>query len=274
MPSLAGASNGKVTALVLVDFWSRQVSRLLDELFDHYGNTVNYVGAGCGVGQRRHSDCILTSTGCHEASASVVFLDTASTLELRHGWRRISEPLVATRTTGNIIQEFNWEPSLEVYRTVVGTDVANSLRDTFRPEAKRFPFGISREDEEDVVRDPMALTDTGGLVCLSDVPENSVMHILHGEVEGLVQAAEEATRDCFSIPIEAAAQSLIFDCYSRALLLGDNFSQELTAIANAMSESGNSQGPLGVLALGEIASDGNRLPEFHNKTVVVVRFHD
>jgi hypothetical protein len=161
-----------------------------------------------------------------------------------------------------------------VYKSVVGADVANSLRDTFRPEAKRYPFGIFREDEEDVVRDPMALTEGGGLVCLSDVPENSVMHILHGEAEGLVAAAGQVAAECFSTAAAPAEQSLLFDCFSRALLLGDDFELELATIQAGMRQCGHADGvSLGVLALGEISSDGTRVPEFHNKTVVVARFH-
>ena len=277
LPSLDRARSGRPTVLILVDFWSRQTTRLLDELFDKYGNTVNYVGAGCGLGQRRHTPCILHSTGNHEKAAVVAFLDHDAKLELRHGWGRISEALVATRTEANVIQEFNWEPAVEVYKSVVGDNVATSLNDTYRPEAKRYPFGIFRENEEDIVRDPMAITDSGGLLCLSDVAENSVMHVLHGKTEDLVKAAGEVSRECFAQPPVGSSdseQSLIFDCFSRALLLEEEIAAELGAISAAMKAAGSNTPPCGVLALGEIASTGERLPQYHNKTVVVARVFD
>lgn len=274
LPDLDPETAGHVTVMVLVDFWSRQVSDLLDELFDQYGDTVNYIGAGCGQGQRRSTPCVLNSEGCHERAAVVAFLDSTSNISLRHGWRRISEPLVATRTSGNVIQEFNWEPALQIYQSVVGKDVANSLRDTYRPEAKRYPFGIFREDEEDVVRDPVAIDELGSLVCLSDVPENSVLHVLHGEPDGLIDAARQAASECFDDPGRSGEQSLVFDCFSRALLLDEAFERELDAINQAMSAAQPGLVSTGVLAMGEIASDGVRQPEFHNKTVVVSRFHD
>jgi len=274
LPVLEPGRASRPTILVVVDFWSRQTTRLLDELFDQYGNTVNYIGAGCGLGQRRHTPCILHSTGNHEKAAVVAFMDHDSTMSLRHGWGRISDALVATRTDANVIQEFNWEPAVEVYKSVVGDSVATSLNDTYRPEAKRYPFGIFREDEEDVVRDPMAITESGGLLCLSDVAENSVMHVLHGKTEDLVEAAGEVSRACFEQPPVGGAeseQSLIFDCFSRALLLEEEISTELGAISAAMKAAGSATPPCGVLALGEIASTGERLPQYHNKTVVVTR---
>ena len=60
---------------------------LLDELFDQYGDTVNYVGAGCGLGQRRNTPCVLNSDGCHERAAVV------ARIELKCSWNEIAEDL-------------------------------------------------------------------------------------------------------------------------------------------------------------------------------------
>lgn len=268
-PSVSEFGEASVTALVLVDFWSLHITHLLDDLFDRYGDRLHVVGAGCGAGRREESECILSPAGSAAGVATVVFVRTSCRLEVQHGWRRISEPLLATRTSGNIIEEFNWEPAYDVYSRVVGEEVALSLNDTFKPEAKRYPFGIAKEGTEDIVRDPMAILANGALKCLSDVPENSVMHILHGESARLVAAAKEAATRSFAghdVGADSGAY-LVFDCFSRALLLGDEFERELIALSGSAPD-----GLLGVLALGEIASDGTRYPQLHNKSVVIARF--
>ena len=56
--------------------------------------------------------------------------------------------------------------------------------------------------------------------------------------------------------------------YSLALLLDADFSRELTAVAETVEELAGVS-PEGVLALGEIASNGMQSLEFFNKTFAI-----
>jgi hypothetical protein len=57
--------------------------------------------------------------------------------------------------------------------------------------------------------------------------------------------------------------TLVIDCVSRALFLGDRFGEELEAVR----EEPHPQ--IGFLSLGEIGASGDDFMEFLNKTIVV-----
>ena len=174
--------------------------------------------------------------------------------------------MIATKTEGNVVKELNWEPAMMVYRSLVGDQVADSLEvRNIQPEAKRYPFGIARDDLEDIVRDPIRATETGELVVLSGVPEHSVMHILKGDNEKLIAAAQQLAADFGKD--NSDDQCIVFDCYSRAMLLGQDFQRELTGFADVFWKNRPNTQLVGALALDEIASDGLRTPDFQNKTI-------
>jgi len=164
---------------------------------------------------------------------------------------------------------------VKVYQRALGAQLPNAVN---TPEtlgaAKRFPLGIAREDAEDVVRDPLFFTPDGkGLACLSAAPENCVLHILTVEPNDLYQAVDQATADLRAANTQAAEYCLVFDCFSRCTLLSDEFSQELTQLHAQLSPLAGNIAPQSALALGEIESDRNRLPEFYNKTTAVAVLH-
>jgi hypothetical protein len=263
------------TICVLVDCLADNISGLLVTLFNHYANSVHYFGAGAGNSGLRKEPSVFTREGIFRNAAVVAATRLEATVRVRHGWSRASGPFVATRTHKNHIQELNWENAGAVYERLLEQDLTSPItQKNFFQATKGCPFGIDKEGQEDVVRDPIRITDKGELVCLSDVPENSVLHVLRGDPDSLVSAAAEAV-EASEITAEMKLRAcLVSDCYSRALMLGDDFSKELGAVADRVEQSGCSCTPEGVLALGEIASDGEQLPEFYNKTFVVGFLHE
>ena len=261
------------TCLILTDYSCLKIDDVLDELFNRHADEVNYFGAAAGTGVREPRPVIFTNQGRFTGSALVAYLADEAEIGLRHGWSRLSEPMVATRTKDNVLKELNWEPAMGVYREIVGDDVADSLRDQEDiPKAKRFPFGIAREGLEDVVRDPLVSTGDTDLTLLSNVPENSVLHVLKAETDKLIAAAGELGGSF--APRSAPARCILFDCFSRVKLLGDQFDEELCVFNAALQSRVAGTRIEGVLASGEIASDGNRLPDMHNKTMAAALFHE
>ena len=270
-PDISGAA-ARPTCLVFADFSCVAVTSLLEDLFDKYGSDVNYFGAGAGNGTRTPSPVVFTDAGRYTGAAVVAFADLESEVRLRHGWSRNSEHVIATRTEGNVLKELNWEPAMKVYRELVGDHVADSLsRQEDVPEAKRYPFGIAREDLEDVVRDPLSATEAGELIVLSGIPEHSVIRVLKADNDKLIDAAAKLGGDFRGAG--DVDSCLVFDCFSRARLLGNDFPREIGAFVTALRTSHPDCRIEGALALGEISSNGERFPEFHNKTIAASLFH-
>lgn len=194
-PNISGAA-ARPTCLVFTDFSCVAVTSLLEDLFDKYSSDVNYFGAGAGNGKRTPSPVAFTDAGRYTGAAVVAFADLKSEVRLRHGWSRNSEHVIATRTEGNVLKELNWEPAMKVYHELVGDHVADSLsRQEGVPEAKRYPFGIAREDLEDVVRDRLSATEAGELIVLSGIAEHSVIHVLKTDNDKLIDAVAKLGGD-------------------------------------------------------------------------------
>ncbi len=270
----------KPTMLTIVDGLTKNIANCLNELHNVLGNFVNFVGGGAGSLSLQQQPCILSSEGLVQDAAIVCTLAYEVQLGVRHGWQQLNGPVVATRTQSNEILELNWRPALDVYKSVVEQDYNEGRKkeekealqaDNFFEIAKCYPFGIYREGQEDIVRDPIMVGEGNSLICVGEVPENTVLNILKGEVGHLIQSAQNAIQD--TIVTEAAADrlrhTLVFDCISRTLFLEGSFEEELAVINQKIKSRRKEVTPQGVLSLGEISSYGEGMLEFFNKTIVI-----
>lgn len=255
------------SALVLIDGLNANVATFLKQLYNVYGDTINYLGGGAGSLSLQQMPCIFNHEGIFQDAAIVAFAPVSSSLGIRHGWQKIVEPILATNTSKNVISELNWGNAFEVYKDVVEENSGQKFQQsTFFELAKSYPFGINKEGLEVIVRDPIMVNESGQLVCVGEVPQNASLAILKGEKHALINAAEEAALACSS-PVEYAYNfHLVFDCISRVLFLEDDFQTELQAVKRGLN---NPKKLMGALTLGEISSYGEGYIEFFNKTIVV-----
>lgn len=260
----------KYTAMILVDGLTSNISLFLSEMFNRLGNSVHYFGGGAGSLTLKQEPCLFTSEGFVQDGAIVTFIKLESILGVRHGWERLMGPIVATKTRKNIIMELNWKNAFQVYRETVECDSKEELgTKNFFDIAKEYPFGIHKEGVEDIVRDPIAVNEKGELICVGEVPENTVLSILKGKKASLIQAAGQAADDCLHIEERTMRHSLIADCISRVIFLGKNFTKELETVNQKIHSLDERQALMGMLTLGEISSYGEEFLEFFNKTIVV-----
>ena len=259
---------GTVSATVFVDGLGDGVAGYLQRLFAANGTGVSVVGGGAGSLTFERRPAVFTEHGSAIDAAVVASSPLASSLGVAHGWERFAGPLVATRTEGNLIHELNWRPAAEVYREFVEPDAGVEITiDGFFDVAKGYPFGIVRDGVEDVVRDPIEMRADGALMCVGDVPPNSVLHVLRGTVDSLLAAAEAASKTAVAAVADGPIDAFVVDCISRTLFLDDQFDLELERLVAPLGTDRRRVD--GVLSLGEISSYGTGFIEFFNKTTVV-----
>lgn len=272
LPEFTEIENNTNTALVLVDGLTSNISSFLSELFNCCGNSVHYFGGGAGSLSLKQSPCLFTNEGLFQDCAIISFLPLKSKLGVKHGWKKIKGPLVATKTEKNIIIELNWENAFDVYKKTIEEDSNQKINSSnFFDIAKGYPFGMYKEGLEDIVRDPIAVNDAGELICVGEVLENTVLNILRGDKESLINAAGSAAEQCEIETNENITNSIIMDCISRVLFLEDDFHIELMRVESKLPSEII---PVGVLTLGEISSYGEGYLEFFNKTTVVGVFYE
>ncbi|MFN0035156.1 MAG: FIST signal transduction protein [Saprospiraceae bacterium] len=268
----ATAHIDKGTAIVLLDGLSPNISLFLEKLNNLLGEQCHFMGGGAGYVSFTQHPCVFTKDGFEEDAAVVCVLDKQITLGVRHGWEQLSDPLVATQIEVNTIIQLNWEPAINVYNKIVEADCGIKLnKENFAEIAQAYPFGVFREKEDDIVRHPLGIGEDGSISCIGDVPPNTVLHVLKGSRETLLKAARKAITDCGGakgFPIQAEC-TFVVDCITRAIVLEEEFSDELNIIREGLEIKSEEQEPFGVLSLGEISSYGDGLLELFNKTVVI-----
>lgn len=265
----------KMTIIVLLDGLASNVNHFLESLNNSVGDRVNFIGGGAGSGSLQQCLCLFSNDGFFKDSAICCVVENQSNLGVRHGWKKLAGPLVATATDGPKIIQLNWQNAFDVYKSFMEEDSGKEVtKENFLSYTKDYPFGIFRENADAIVRDPIGVNENGEVTCIGEVPANTVLHILKSTPKLLIEAASYAMKDCLSEagPDFIPDSTFVVDCITRPAALGDRFSEELDAIRSQLVVNDPEQEPYGILSLGEISSYGEGLLEFFNKTIVVGTF--
>ena len=262
-------SGTKQTMLVFVDGYSQRINSLLESLYTVFGLQYHYIGGGTGsinpsVLDMTNTPCLFTNTGLIKDSAVLALMDIESGVGASHGWHKICGPYKVTESKGNAIITLDWKPAFDVYKQIIKEHSGGTItHENFFGIAKRFPFGISRLGSEIIVRDPFTV-DGESLIVATEIPQESFVDVLTGDLDSLVNAAKESYAQAMDSYHGGEKRIvLLMDCISRVLFLEDNFIQEVRAVCNERDPL------IGALSLGEIANSGKDYMELYNKTCVV-----
>lgn len=252
------------TALVLIDGLSSMMRDLTDTIYNKVGNKVKYIGGGAGFYDLVHRPCIFNNSGIYKDALYICIVKSKVVLAVKHGWKKLDGPFFVTKSSDNVLSTLDNYRAFEVYRDVI--EDAEGIRigkeDFFR-FAKDHPFGISNEGSELIVRDPISVNENDEITCVADIPYNSQLYILKGNLNSLLSSSLEIVKKC-SADAPDKYVPLLFDCISRAMFLDDHFDEELKNIQN------NLQYPVeGALSIGEISSDTNDKLVIHNKSTIL-----
>ncbi|MFP4155614.1 MAG: FIST signal transduction protein [Halothiobacillaceae bacterium] len=256
------------TMIVLVDGLARRIAALVDAVYAVFGATTNFLGGGAGSLSFEQKPCLLTNQGRVMDAALIGTLNTRSALGVGHGWQTIDRDHRITRVSGNVIHEIDDRNAFEVYRDIVDQHAGAAITpENFFEIAQAFPFGINKLAGEMVVRDPIAVTEEGALVCVGELSEGDFVDVLTADATQLVRAAGETAAKAREAAGEGEPKlALLFDCISRALFMQSHFHTEVDAVESVV---GRDIPVCGALVLGEIANSGTGYLEFYNKTTVV-----
>ncbi len=259
------------TMFVFVDGLANRINDFVHSIFINYGLEYNYIGGGAGSLSFVQKPCIYTNQGLLEDCAVIAGVASKIGIGVAHGWSEIGGPYKVTKSDKNVIYELDYKPAFEVYKTVVDKCSDNKIcKENFFEIAKAFPFGINMIGSEKIVRDPFAVNNDNSLVCVGEVPQESYIYVLNGNVKSLLNAAKTALdmgKQYFS-ENNNHKYSLFIDCISRVLFLGNEFQNELDIV-------NQKDIPLfGALTIGEIANSKKDYLEFYNKTAVVGNFEN
>jgi hypothetical protein len=212
-----------------------------------------------------HGDRVLTDSVVAAGIAS----DAPLGIGVRHGWRRVGEPMLVTASAGNRVYTLDDRPALDVYLEHLGAEEsAGGDQEGLARLALTHPLGLSRPSGEDQVR------FIGGgdftersLSCIAEVPQGALVWIMEGDAGSVLEATDAAGGDALAALDGRPPLGMIaFDCIARRGVLGDEGIQaEIDRLATIASGA-----PIaGFYTYGEIARTRG-LRGFHNQTLVVL----
>jgi hypothetical protein len=227
------------------------------------------VWAGVSLGGTDVPRAQLAAGKAHIDSVVAVAIDLRTRLAaaISHGFRPYGDPTMVTRAHGAVAAELEYEPAFTVYQRTASARGDQVTPESFPSFATTHPLGIPRADGEHVIRDPLGVEPDGGLRCFAEVPDGSLIRVMEGDREGLLAAARSASSRARAAVPGPLAGAVVFDCISRAVMLGSSFEDELDTFA---AELDRSVPLIGCLSYGEIGALGRGGPQFHNKTAVVL----
>jgi hypothetical protein len=212
-----------------------------------------------------HGDRVLTD--------SVVAAGIASNAPLgvgvRHGWRRVGEPMLVTSSRRNRVHTLDDRPALDAYLKHLGVaEPAQPDQEGLARLALTHPFGMSRSNGEDQIR------FIGGgdftersLSCSAEVPQGTLVWIMEGDTRSVLEATDAACGDSLAALGGRPPLGLIaFDCIARRAVLGEGGIRiEIGRLATMASGA-----PVaGFYTYGEIARTRG-VRGFHNQTLVLL----
>jgi len=196
--------------------------------------------------------------------------DAPMGIGVAHGWRKVGEPAVVTRSSGGELYELNGKPALDWYlgelhapRSVID-DMA-----TFHDFAYHHPLGLSRRSGEDMRVVHNADGIDGHLTCLTDVPQGALVWVMEADETDLIAAVSQAHRAAIDELGGATPTGvLVFDCGARfAMLNAEGAGREVAEMSRLIGDVPFA----GFYTYGEIArTSGAR--GMHHLTLVVLAF--
>lgn len=256
--------------MILADGLVGDLQELVRGAYDVAGAMVPLVG-GC-AGDDGHMRETFVISGGRVVTDAVVGVAVGSPapfgIGIRHGWRRIGDAMLVTRSSGTRVLSIDDEPALDVYlRRLNAPEHVRTDPVAFTEFAMTHPIGMSRRSGEEVRFIAGADFEERSIQCIAQVPQGGVVWIMEGDDSSVLAATREACADAVEALDGAKPVAMLaFDCIARRGVLGD---VGIGAEVELIGAAADGAAVAGFYTYGEIARTRGT-GGFHNQTLVVL----
>lgn len=201
--------------------------------------------------------------------AAALGSDAPIGIGVRHGWRKVGEPMLVTESSNNRVYRLDDEPALDLYlERLNAPEDTRSDPEAFPAFALTHPLGLSRRTGEAQVRFiGEASFEDRSLGCIAEVPQGGLAWLMEGDEQSVLRATDGACGDALAAVAPGAPRGLIaFDCIARRGVLG---AEGIAAEIRRVAQHGRGAPVAGFYTYGEIARTRG-VTGFHNQTLVVL----
>jgi len=258
-------------AILLSDALGGDQTQVIRGAYSVLGATIPLVG-GCAGDDFKLSATVQLYDGAVRTDTlvgAVLASEAPLGVGVRHGWRRVGEPVLVTKSANNRVYELDDRPALDVYLDRFDAPQPAYCDPTaFARFSMTHPLGLGRRTAEEGARFVAdANFEDRSLQMIAEVPEGGLAWFLEGDVDSVLAATDDACRDALAALDGRSPIGLVaFDCAARRLVLGDEgIENEVARIA----DHADGAPVAGFYSYGEIARTRGA-SGFHNETLVVL----
>jgi hypothetical protein len=150
-----------------------------------------------------------------------------------HGWRPFGKPMLVTRAEGNTIFELDGRPALDAYVSERGAALKEDAR-SFGERCMERPIGLPNAFGRYDLRQVHETVPGGGIVLTTGVPEQTVVQVMAGDTDQLLEGARRAAESACDQLEGHARLALVFSCCTRAPLLHERVAEEVGLISSTL----------------------------------------
>lgn len=236
-------------------------------IFNVLGSRIRYSGGGAGDNLKFVETFQFLNNKVYKDAVVGALISSNNKIGvgIRHGWRAIGRPVVVTKSKVNIVNQLEGRPAFDVYHEIC----PEVTRENFAEFSMTHPLGIPLLEEEYLIRDPLKVLDDGSIFCVAEVPEKSVVRVMEGTKESILEATKNAAQEAIA-GLEGAepAAVLVFDCVSLTLILKEDLPKQIKGAIQSVV--GEKTPMIGFYTFGEVGTIKGGPPQLHNKAVGVV----
>ena len=256
--------------LLLTDGLAGDQQEVVRGAYQRVGAEIPLVGGCAGDGLRMKATFQLHGTDVLDNAvvAAAIASDAPMGIGVRHGWRRVGDPMVVTGSDGNLVYTLDDRPALDAYLEGLGAPEPTwSDPAAFTRFALTHPLGLNRRSGEEVRFVAEANFEDRSLVCIAQVPRGAQAWFMEGDDDSVLAATDAACAAAVGGLGDMPPLGLLaFDCIARRGVLGDvGIEREVERISSFAGGA-----PVaGFYTYGEIART-HGMSGFHNQTLVVL----
>ncbi len=259
-----------LTTVLLTDGLGGAGERLVSELYGLRVQAGTQIVGGAAGDEGKFSATLVGAgkeVGSDAAAALHVFSPSPWGIGIGHGLRPTTKQMRVTKAEGNVVFEIDGKPAFAAYEKHAAERGVPLSRENAGAYMIANELGVHFFERIGRARAPLSVGRDGSLVCAGDIPRGSMVSILDGEADSMVQAAQSAAEEArAALRGQSAAGVLLFDCVCRGMILKTAFHREVDAVRSTFGDV-----PIaGFLTYGEIARSQERMEGWHNTTAVVV----
>jgi hypothetical protein len=254
--------------IVLSDGLHVNGSELLGGLNEVLPATVVVTGGLAGDGPRFQHTWVLHQGRPREGWVSAVGL-YGDRIVIGHGsqggWDIFGPERLVTRSAGNVLQEIDGRPALDLYKAYLG-----ELAEGLPANALLFPLSLRREKSEQgaVVRTILGVSEADkSLTFAGDIPCGSLVQLMRANFDRLIDGASDAgVLTNMRSQAAGAGLAIAISCVGRRLVLGQRAEEEVEAVLHALPPE---TALVGFYSYGEISPCATDRCELHNQTMTL-----